>query len=63
VKKLKNAKNRSRKPLITNARISWFLAFRQFFHSFSAMAGGARTFLSAETPEVRADQGIILNLR
>jgi len=47
VKKLKMAKTCLRKSLITNGVILGFGAFRQFFHSFSAMganglAGSAR---------------------
>jgi len=39
VKKLKTAKIRLRKSLITNGRIFGFGAFSQFFHSFSVKAG------------------------
>jgi hypothetical protein len=42
VKKLKITKNPGRKLLITNGHILRFLAFCQFFHSFSRAPGQQR---------------------
>ncbi len=47
VKKLKTAKIRRHKSLITNGGILCFGAFCQLFHSFSMTADGARAFQSA----------------